>query len=349
MRILHCANFSLFPRARKSADDGARIYSTDRKLSAGLMRQGHSVFDFSYRDGARYYGVFGKRGGAKKMNRALLQTAMQLQPDLVLLGHCELVFAQTLAEIRRCIPAIKIAQWWVDPFWNHQIPRLCEKHQHLDAFFSTTHPSAARRLVGGEGDVPFYFMPNICDSAVETGRAFDNPNPRYDVFFAGRPDSAREELIGLLDTMKDELRIGVFGLTRDTLLGGWEFIRTIGASKIGINFNRVNDIAWYASDRVVQLAGNGCLVFTPRIPGFEKLFAQDEVVYFDALADLPNLLRACLRDDDRRIQIARAGWVRAHKSYNERRIARFVIESVCEQTYSEDYEWKNETVRLPHR
>ena len=85
---------------------------------------------------------------------------------------------------------------------------------------------------------------------------------------------------------------GIFGITRDTLLGGHQFIRAIGESKIGISFNRMNDIEWYASDRIVQLAGNGCLVFTPRIPGFEKLFAKDEVVYFDSLADLPNLLRA---------------------------------------------------------
>ena len=345
MKILHCANFSLFPRARKSADDRARIYAIDRKLSAGLIRGGHSVFDFSYRDAARFYGVFGKRGGAKKMNRALIETAAKLHPDLLLLGHCELVFAQTLAEIRRCIPAIKIAQWWVDDFAPHKVNSLAPKLPHLDAFFSTTHPLAARRFVGGEGDVPFYFMPNICDSAVETERAFDNPNPQYDIFFAGRPDPSREELIDVLNKMKDEARIGIFGITRDTLLGGHQFIRAIGESKIGISFNRMNDIEWYASDRIVQLAGNGCLVFTPRIPGFEKLFAQDEVVYFDSLADLPNLLRAYLRDDERRIQIARAGWMRAHQSYNERRIARFVIESVFGEEYGEDYEWKNEAAR----
>ena len=348
MKILHCANFSLFPRARKSVDDRARIYAIDRKLSAGLIRGGHSVFDFSYRDAARFYGVFGKRGGAKKMNRALIETAAKLHPDLLLLGHCELVFAETLAEIRKCIPQIKIAQWWVDPFWNHQIGHLQEKRPQLDAFFSTTHPAAARRFVDAErggGSPPFYFMPNICDSSVETERAFDNPNPQYDIFFAGRPDPSREELIDALNKMKDEARIGIFGITRDTLLGGHQFIRAIGESKIGISFNRMNDIEWYASDRIVQLAGNGCLVFTPRIPGFEKLFAKDEVVYFDSLADLPNLLRAYLRDDDRRIQIARAGWMRAHQSYNERRIARFVIESIFGEKYTEDYEWKNEAAR----
>ncbi len=344
MRILHCANFSLFPHARKGAADHARIYATDRKLSAGLTRNGHSVFDFSYRDAARFSSIWGKSTGAKKMNRMLAETAAKLQPELLLLGHCELVRADTLKEIRGLLPRTKIAQWWVDLFPDHKMGRLREKQPQLDAFFSTTHPQVARRLIATDADrAPvFYFMPNVCDSAVETGRAFDNPNPVRDVFFAGRPDPARKELVNVLNEMKGEASIGIFGTTRDTLLGGWEFIREIGASKIGINYSSVNDLPCYSSDRIVQLAGNGCMVMTPRIPGFDRLFAEGEVVYFDSLPELPRLLRQYLHDDHSRIQIARAGWRRAHKSFNERRIAGFMVESIFGEEYTEDYEWKQE-------
>ena len=43
MRILHIANFSLFKNE-------AVFYSIDRKISIGLIRNGHFVADFSYRD-----------------------------------------------------------------------------------------------------------------------------------------------------------------------------------------------------------------------------------------------------------------------------------------------------------
>ena len=55
MRVLHVANFSWFSSTRKRADNVARYYATDRKISNGLIRNGCCVLEFSYRDTARHF------------------------------------------------------------------------------------------------------------------------------------------------------------------------------------------------------------------------------------------------------------------------------------------------------
>ena len=66
MRILHVANFSTHKY-------GADLYAIDRKISAGLIRNGHYVYDFSYRDVCRNESLFRttKLGTAKVNNKLL--------------------------------------------------------------------------------------------------------------------------------------------------------------------------------------------------------------------------------------------------------------------------------------
>ena len=96
--VLHCANFS-------DKKFGAAYYATDRKISNGLIRNGHMVHDFSYRDVARHQAPMQiKALGIQKMNRRLIETAQAIAPDLLLLGHSELVRNETLIELRRLWP-----------------------------------------------------------------------------------------------------------------------------------------------------------------------------------------------------------------------------------------------------
>ncbi len=89
MRVLHIANFSWFSFSRKRADNVARYYATDRKISNGLVRNGCCVQEFSYRDTARHFAPlsFGKKLGAKKMNENLLSVAAAFAPNSRRLAH----------------------------------------------------------------------------------------------------------------------------------------------------------------------------------------------------------------------------------------------------------------------
>lgn len=147
MRVLHIANFSLLPRRGKRADDVGRYYSVDRKLSSGFARNGCYVWDFSYRDEARRLSplLASKKFGAARMNAALLDVARQMRPDLILLGHAELVFAKTLQAMREMLPKARVAQWHVDPMTNRDTLRAFAPF--VDSLFTCHAASTVRREV----------------------------------------------------------------------------------------------------------------------------------------------------------------------------------------------------------
>ena len=157
MRILHVANFSWFAGKRKRAGALGRYYAMDRKITNGLIRNGHSVWDFSYRDIARHIlrVQIGKRRGVRAMNDYLLALATKIVPDVILLGHCELVTPYTLQRFREQLPHCAIGQWWVDPFTSSDRLKLLQaKQPYLDAFFATSSPDYFTPLLRAESTPP---------------------------------------------------------------------------------------------------------------------------------------------------------------------------------------------------
>jgi glycosyltransferase involved in cell wall biosynthesis len=319
LKVLHCANFS-------ESKYGQVFYSIDRKISNGLIRNGHFVYDFSYREIAKSLTFFKrKKLGAKRMNDKLLEVIENLQPNLLLLGHSELVFTNTLKTIKEKYPNIKIAMWWVDPFdkINHIDSRLV----YLDAFFATTSPKYYQNKFVNKTN--FYFMPNICDNSIETSKSFENDNFDYDLIFIGRKDDKRKTFIEKLTSIK-KLNFKIFGDTKDTLIFGQEFLDVISNSKMAINYSRYNDIPLYSSDRVIQLLAQGTLVFCPKIPEFQSLFLDNEIVYFDDFDDLEKKIHFFIKNDKKRIEISKRGWEKAHKEFNSTFIANKLLEEIYE-------------------
>ena len=192
----------------------------------GLIRNGHFVYDFSYREIAKN-STFLKRKklGAKKMNEKLLETISNIEPDLLLLGHSELVYTSTLKKIKESFPHIKIAMWWVDPF--DRIAHINERLPYLDAFFATTSPDYYKQFFTNRTN--FFYMPNMCDDSIETLKAFENKKYDYDLIFIGRNDDNRKDFINKLSSM-EEIDFKIFGDNRNSLIFGQIFLNTITKS-----------------------------------------------------------------------------------------------------------------------
>ncbi len=346
MKILHVANFSWFNAKHKRADNMARYYAPDRKISNGLIRNGYNVWDFSYRDTARYLSPLGmgKKLGAQKMNQYLINQARYYKPDLLLLGHCELLTPTTLATLRDMLPNCKIAQWWVDWFTDNSIRHLNKKLPYLDAFYATTAPSYYQNLIApssstsDEASTALYYLPNITDSSVETKQAYNAPTHQYDVLFIGTDAAERAHLLQQIKKIPN-INCGFFGFDGQPKLTGSDFITAFGNSKMGLNLSRATDIPLYSSDRLAQLTGNGCLTLTPRIPQMTTLFNEEEVVYYDSNEQLIEIIKKYSKDNDKWREIAKAGWQRSHSSYNERRVTQFMVEAANKEKFSEKYEW----------
>ncbi len=338
MRILHVANFNTYKY-------GTDLYSTDRKISAGLTRNGHFVYDFSYRDVCRNESFFRTtKFGTGSVNQKLLEACNRIQPHLLLLGHSELITAETLETIKNQYPAIKIGLWYVDAlFHRNKTEHLFKRLQFIDMVFATTSGRYLREYSRGMTEAAF--IPNMVDPAVESFTAFRNTAFDYDFIFCGR-DSNDPERRTFMKELQFEtgkaMRSAFFGCLGNKPVTGSDYLSLLSRSRMALNISRRNDVRLYSSDRIAQLTGNGLLTFCPRIPAMELLYRENELVYFSTSEELFARINFYHTHPDKAEKRAEMGWRRAHRSFNNTRVTAYMIERLFDQPLSSDYEWQNE-------
>jgi len=336
MRIVQAGHFQL----RKY---GKAQVSTELKLFNGFVRLKHNVQIFSERDTAAYEAPFGWRNlGRGKANRRLVETCENFQPQLLMLGHCDIIRNKTLAEIRRRLPDLRIAYRNVDALYlEKNVARIRARAPFVDHLFLTTAGDQGRALADDPAKVSY--IPNPVDAAVEV---FDNSQVAADsfdrdLFFAGRGDSSlpRFELIrDLKSRLTGILRFDTFGFDGAPAVWGLDYDRILAGSKMGLNLNRQEGAALSSSARVGQLMGNGILSFIHRSGGLE-LFFQDKAVFFDSPDELLEKIRHYHDHDDERRQLASAGHAYVHAEMSSERVAQFVIDRTFGNPEGNDYSW----------
>lgn len=341
MRILHVANFSTHKY-------GADLYATDRKISAGLIQNGHFVYDFSYRDICRNDSFFRTtKLGTANVNKRLLQACKTLVPHVLLLGHSELIDAKTLQTIRERLPNIKIALWYVDAlFHKEKTTHLFERLRSIDVIFATTGGTYLEELK--TDTTCSAFIPNMVDPAIESKKAFLATSYDYDFIFCGRDsnDPTRQSFMEKLQQETSSyLRCAFRGCLGSLPIIGYDYLDFLNRSKMGLNISRRNDIPLYTSDRLVQLLGNGLLTFCPRVPGMHKIFSNDELVYFDEYGELLEKIAWFHNHPEECKKTAENGWNRVHSSYNSKRVTKYMLELLFELPFTSSYEWKDEVFK----
>ena len=108
---------------------------------------------------------------------------------------------------------------------------------------------------------------------------------------------------------------------------------------MGLNLSRRNDIYLATSDRLMHYLGNGVMVLTDRATGFDDLFTDDEMIFYTDLDDLVSKARHYASDNQARRKIAESGWTKAHDSFNEQLVAKYLMEATFEHAFSENYLW----------
>lgn len=340
VRILHVANYNL-------KKYGKTYYNTDWKLTNGFIRNGHFVYSFSYRDVARSENLLKttKFGGAKQANAKLIETFKSINPDLLLLGHSEIITPETLIKIRKLKPEIKIALWYVDPlFHENSIQHIIKRLNCLDVVFTTTGGELLKKFKGNT-NIATYF-PNPIDPSIESNKNYENKNFKVDLLFCGRADSDinRKKILDEMSATIPQLNLEIWGMQGSPLLLGNDYYQKLAETKMGLNLSRRNDVWLYSSDRVAQLTGNGVLTFTPVVPGFNTLYKEDEMVYYENKDELIEKIDFYQNNDEERIKVAKKGWEKAHKSFNVVRVSKYMIETIFDQPYTENYEWINEKI-----
>ena len=307
-------------------------HSVGVKLSNGLIRNGHLVLNFSDRDIARARSILGSRKfGTRPANTALIEFCTFHRPEIILLGHADVILPATLARIRDILPAIRIAQYNVDPLFEpNNIARLTSKFSVVDASFVTTAGPAMRALRAGGHLVAF--MANPMDTSIERGRCDLVDNLPFDLFYAcgnpGRPlrhicgrDWNMDDFIGALRAKLPHTRVLLGGVGGEPHLTGAAYQTALETAAMGLNISRRPDSYLYSSDRIAQMIGNGQVVLMERTTGYGDIFSDGEMVFFASPDELAAQITRLATDHTRRRAIATAGRARYHELFNEQAVA----------------------------
>ena len=329
LKILHVTNFN-------ERHNGRLFYNTGKRINNGFIRLNHSVLEFSDRDIVSYYRKLTDIDGSKKLNKKLIEVISNYLPDLIILGHADLIEFNTLKFIKKNYPDIKICQWFLDRMdsdWSKNLIRFKDKMNLMDANFCTTDPKTLKL----SKNTPIYYMPNPVDKSFETLRNFEKNSLNNDVFFAmshgvhrgilkkGKFDE-RENFIDKLQDLIPNIRFDLYGMRNHQPIWADNFINALSKSKIGLNLSQGKPLKYYSSDRFAQLIGNGLLVFIHEKTKFNHFFNNQEIVTYSNVKDLAKKINKFNQNDKLRKKIAKNGYKKYFKYFNSTIVADFIIQ-----------------------
>ncbi|MHA3103830.1 glycosyltransferase [Acinetobacter sp. ANC 3791] len=314
LKILHIANF-------KTDNNGSMFYNTDAKIQHGLIELGHYVHAFDYKYMVRKSNIFNTTSlSHKKTHQQLIELCQNVHFDLILIGHIHL--PKELLKQLKAINQAKVAMWFVDPINEpHRLDHFKEMHSEVDHVFVTTAGQHLQNLSEVCDHPVFAFTPNLSLHSIEYAREdwlkFD-----YDCIFCGSNSKypEREQFISHLTEQLPEFKFKLGACLGQPSLFGHEYQAAVRNSLMGINYSKYNDIYMYSSDRLAQLTGMGCLVFTAQTPGLAELFPEDSVVYFQDTSDLLEKLKYYQQHPEKAVEIAQRGYALAHSIFEAKYI-----------------------------
>ena len=330
LRILHITNFN-------ERLDGRLFFNTGRRINNGFIRLGHSVLGFSDRDIQKYYKSFGDLKGAKTLNDKLKKTCYNYKPDLIILGHADLISAQQISELKEDYPNTRFGQWFLDPLnkkgpdYERNKKRILDKIDVVDSSFLTTSPDALNFLKNKKS----FFIPNPSDSSFEILNNFKNPC-NVDVFFAlshgvhrgvlktGKIDD-RITFLNKLVSVTPDIKFDIYGIKKIQPIWADHYFKTIQNAKMGLNLSRGDAIKYYSSDRITQIIGNGLVCLIDEKTQYNNFFNSNEMVFYKNVSDLSEKIIKISKDEKLRKKIAKNGKKKYMKYFNSDLVAEYII------------------------
>ncbi len=340
-KIVHISNFNLM-RFKGCFMNGMPV-----KISNGLARNGYYVMNYPDRDLCRMFG-FGHMNffGRKRLNRHLTEYCKAVKPDALFIGHADVIEAETISEIKKLFPGIKILQWscdWIVPGAAERNIQALHKYEDcVDVLMITTGDKKLLQQFKNKRNIVAY-LPNIADKSIETGEVFKTAAPPYDIMlatstgkrqFCGR-DEEIEAIVDEADSQVNGLKWCLAGIKGHKSLNGYEYIEKLSCSAMGFSLSRLNDIYHYSSDRMVHIMANGGLAFIDRRTGFNNVFAEDEAAFYTEREEFFDKLRFYKKNPEQRMVAARKGFEKIHKDFNDLVITKFMADLLFGNSFEE--------------
>ena len=310
------------------------------------------MLEFSDRDIQKHYKSYTDIKGSKSLNDKLIKTCYNYKPDMLVLGHADLISPIILGNLKDEYPNLRVAQWFLDPLnkngpdFKKNKKRILDKSEFIDANFLTTSPDVLNFL---SKKTKNYFIPNPADFSFETLNNF-NHECSNDVFFALshgvhrgnlkiRTTDDREKFLRKLIDITKNVKFDIFGINNIQPIWADQYFKTISNSKMGLNLSRGSPIKYYSSDRITQITGNGLVTLIDERTGYRDFFNNNEMVFYKNISDLSEKILKISKDDKLRKKIAQNGKKKYLRFFNSNKVADFIINKTFDFKNKQKYLW----------
>ena len=94
---------------------------------------------------------------------------------------------------------------------------------------------------------------------------------------------------------------------------------------MGLNLSRGEPTKYYSSNRIASLVGNGLLTFIDKKTQINKIFSNNEIVFYDSIEDLSEKIKFYKKNDKQRLKIAKNGQKKYFKLFNEKKTSEYLL------------------------
>ncbi len=337
-KILHISNFN--------EKNNQRLFniSIASKLTNGFIRNGCDVINFSYRN-------YLSNNIFPKLDKDLIEIYSNYKPDLILLGHNNILQSETLNHIKRF--NTKISLWYEDhivdygPNWKSNLNLIEQNHELIDNYFLTTHPSEVKSKINKN---KLSFLPIPVDENIEYLKIYENKHRYKDLFFAlshgvnfgglrKKSNDERENFLKNLIQNGKDINFHILGINNDKPKWNYNFYKEMLICKMSLNLSRGKPLKYASSNRIASYMGNGILTFINEKVKFQEFFTNKEMVFYKDEKDLISKILN-LKDDIKTInKISKKGREKYFKIFNNLIVSDYILSKTLGSSPKYKYAW----------
>jgi len=337
-KILHISNFN--------EKNNQRLFniSIAAKLTNGFIRNKCDVINFSYRN-------YLSQKVFPNLDSDILEIANNYKPDLILLGHNNILKKETLIDIKK--DNIKIGLWYEDhvanygPNWKTNLNLIEKNNELIDNYFITTHPSVIKSKIKKS---KINFLPIPVDENIENLKIYENKHRYKDLFFAlshgvnfgglrSKSNDEREAFLKKILEKGKQINFHILGINNDKPKWNYDFYKEMMICKMSLNLSRGKPLKYASSNRIASYMGNGILTFINHKVKFQELFSNDEMLFYKNENDLIDQIND-IKDDINRInKISKKGKEKYFRIFNNLIVSDSIISKTLELNPKYNYAW----------
>ena len=337
-KILHISNFN--------EKNNQRLFniSIASKLSNGFIRNNCDVINFSYRN-------YLSQKVFPNLDRDILDINNNYKPDLILLGHNNILQKNTLFELKK--KGSKISLWYEDhvanygPNWRNNLGLIERNNDLIDTYFITTHPDVIKTKINKS---KLNFLPIPVDKNIETLSIYKHKHRYKDLFFAlshgvnfgglrQNTKDEREKFLNNLLKLGKNINFHVLGINNDKPKWNYDLYKEMMICKMSLNLSRGKPLKYASSNRIASYVGNGILTFIDEKTKFHDFFSKNEMLFYKNEKDLSEQINNIKNDINRINKISANGKKRYFEIFNNLIISDSIIHKTLGSTQKYKYVW----------